>query len=287
MEFQFVTHSISPTLHPPVPHCLLMPAAAPTPIHRASLLFLAFSVMSLCSCKTTKSVLASVSVKPSSFLTHGSELKEDRSRSAFLGNWWTPDETLQAAADATLKLYISPVRIDAVRPMKNYLAKVEFSDKRRQKKLVELASYAQKRFIKAFKDSKNPRFTLVDAPAADAMTLDLHLLEWEPSAFTGFLARETIDLITFPAVGDLLWKPERAATTIEGRLIEPKSLKSVFEFADKEEAKTIIVLPVQEVFPTGQARFAIREWARQFEIMMAKDPAKRLKDSSPIQIWAF
>lgn len=264
-----------------------MPATAPTPIHRASLLLLAFSAISLCSCKTTKSVVASVSVKPSSFLTHGSELKEDRTRSAFLGNWWTSDEKLQAAADATQKLYISPVRIDAVRPMKNYLAKVEFSDKRRQKKLVELASYAQKRFIKAFKDSKNPRFTLVDAPAEDAMTLDLHLLEWEPNAFTGFLARETIDLFTFPAVGDLLWKPQRATTTIEGRLIEPKSAKPVFEFADREEAKTIVVLPVQEVYPTGQARYAIREWARQLEIMMANDPTKRLRDSSPIQIWAF
>jgi hypothetical protein len=265
----------------------MMPAAAPTLIHRASLLLLAFSAMSLCSCKTAQSVLASVSVKPSSFLRHGSQLKEDRSRSAFLGNWWTSDKKLLAAADETKKLYISPVRIDAVRPMKNYLAKVEFSDKRRQKKLVELASYAQKRFIKAFEDSKNPRFTLVDAPAKDAMTLDLHLLEWEPGAFSGFIARETIDLLTFPAVGDLLWKPERAAATIEGRLIEPKSQQPVFEFADKEEAKTIIVLPVQEAFPTGQARYAIREWARQFEIMMTNDPAKRPKDSSPIQIWGF
>jgi hypothetical protein len=265
----------------------MMPAAAPTLIHRACLILLALATSFLCSCKTTKSVFASVSVKPSSFLSHGSELKEDRSRSAFLGNWWTSDKKHQTAAEAIRKLYISPVRIDAVRPMKNYLARVEFSDERRQKKLVELASYAQKRFIKAFKDSKTPRYEIVDAPAEDAMTLDLHLLEWEPAAFSGFLARETIDLITFPAVGDLLWKPERAATTIEGRLIEPKSQKSVFEFADKEEAKTIIVLPVQEAFPTGQARFAIREWARQFEIMTQNDPAKRPKDSSPIQIWGF
>jgi hypothetical protein len=265
----------------------MMPAAAPTLIHRASLLLLAFSAMSLCSCKTAQSVLASVSVKPSSFLRHGSQLKEDRSRSAFLGNWWATDKKLQAAAETIKKLYISPVRIDAVRPMKNYLARVEFSDERRQKKLVELASYAKRRFTKAFKDSKNPRYEIVDAPAKDAMTLDLHLLEWEPAAFSGFIVRETIDLITFPAVGDLLWKPERAATTIEGRLIEPRSRKPVFEFADKEEAKTIIVLPVQEAFPTGQARFAIREWARQFEIMTQNDPAKRPKDSSPIQIWGF
>jgi hypothetical protein len=264
-----------------------MPNAAKTLIRHTSLLLVALAASLLCSCKTAKSVVASVSVKPSAFLTHGSQLKEDRARSAFLGNWWNADKKLQAASEATRKLYISPVRIDAVRPMKNYLAKVEFSDERRQKKLTELASYARKQFSKAFQNTKNPRYEIVDAPAKDAMTLDLHLLEWEPNAFSGFLARETIDLITFPAVGDLIWKPVRAATAIEGRLIEPRSKKPVFEFADKEEAKTVLILPVQEAFPTGQARYAIREWARQFELMTQNDPKKRPKDSSPIQIWAF
>lgn len=263
----------------------MMSAAAKTLILR--LLLALCAAMSLCSCKTAKSVVASVSVKPSAFLTHGDELKEDRSRSAFLGNWWTADKKHQAAAEAVKKLYISPVLIDAVRPMKNYLARAEFSDERRQKKLAELAAYARQRFVKAFKDSKTPRYEIVDAPAKDAMTLDLHLLEWEPNSFTGFLAREGIDLITLPAVGDLIWKPERGSTTIEGRLIEPKSQKPVFEFADREEAKTVIVLPVQETYPTGQARFAIREWARQLELMSRNDPTKKPKDTSPIQIWAF
>lgn len=262
--------------------------AAPSILtRRLHLLVLAFAASVLCSCKTVKSVVATVSVKPSAFLTHGSQLKEDRSRSAFLGNWWTADKGLLAAAEAKKQLYISPVRIDAVRPMKNYLAKVEFSDKRREKKLVELAEYARKRFAKAFRDAKTPRYTIVDAPSPDAMTLDLHILEWEPAALSGFLARETIDLITFPAVGDLLWKPIRAATAIEGRLIEPRSKKPVFEFADKEEAKTIIVLPVQEAYPTGQARFSIREWARQLELLTRNDPEKKPRDSSPIQIWGF
>lgn len=256
-------------------------------MHRLSLLLLALAASLLCSCKTAKSVVASVSVKPSAFLMHGKDLKEDRSKSPFLGNWWTNDKKLQAAADEKTQIYIAPVSIDAVRPMQNYLAKVEFSDKRRQKKLEELAKYAHKKFVSAFKGAKHPRYTVVDAPSKDAMTLDLHLLEWEPNAFTGFIARETIDLLTFPAVGDLIWKPVRASTTIEGRLIEPKSKKPVYEFADKEEAKTIIVIPVQEAYPTGQARFAIREWARQLQLVLHKEPHKKPVDSSPIQLWGF
>lgn len=243
--------------------------------------------LALSSCKTLKSTVASVKVEPSAFLAHGADLKEDRSRSAFLGNWWTPDEKLQAAADTKRQMYIAPVRVDAVRPMKNYLAKLEFSDKRRNGKLDSLATYARQRFIKAFREAKGQRYTIVDEPSKDALTLELHVLEWEPNAFSGFIARETIDLLTFPAVGDLISKPIRGRITLEGRLVEPVSGKPIFEFADKEEAKSLIIIPLQEAYPTGQARFAIREWARQFELLLRQDPEKKPKDSYPIQLWGF
>ena len=241
----------------------------------------------LSSCKTVRSTVASVQVEPSEFVSHGADLKEDRSRSAFLGNWWTPNKKLQAAADAKTQVYVAPVRVDAVRPMKNYLAKMEFSDKRRDAKLDWLAGYARERFIKAFRDNEESRYTVVDEPSKEALTLELHVLEWEPNAFTGFIARETVDLLTFPAVGDLISKPIRGAIAIEGRLIEPVSGKPVYEFADKEEAKSLVIIPIQEVYPTGQARFAIREWAKQFELLLRKDPDKKPKDSYPIQLWGF
>ena len=264
-----------------------MPAFS-TPLIRSAFPWaLACACVALSSCKTLKSTVASVKVEPSAFLTHGDELKEDRSRSSFLGNWWTPDKKLQAAADAATQIYVAPVRVDAVRPMKNYLAKLEFSDKRRDGKLESLATYARQRFIKAFRESKAPRYTVVDEPSKDALQLQLQILEWEPNAFSGFIARETIDLLTFPAVGDLISKPIRGRITLEGRLIEPASEKPVFEFADKEEAKSIIIIPLQEAYPTGQARFAIREWARHFELLLRQDPEKKPKDSYPIQLWGF
>jgi hypothetical protein len=256
-------------------------------MHRLSLLLLALAAPLLCSCKTAKGVVASVSVKPSSFLTHGKELKEDRKVSAFIGNWWTTDEKLRKAAAGKKQIHVAPVCIDSVRPMQNYLSLLEFSDKRRSEKLDGLAKYARERFIKAFKDAKQARFTVADKPSKDALTLELNILEWEPNAFSGFLARETIDLLTLPAVGDLISKPFRGLIAIEGRLIEPRSKKPVYEFADREEAKSLVIIPLQEAYPTGQARFAIREWARQFELLMRDNPKKRPKDSSPIQLWGF
>ncbi len=264
-----------------------MPAAIQTPPTLLRVAAVAFLATALVSCRTSKAVVASTKVKPSDFLEHAAELKEDRNRSPFLGNWWTNDPKLISAAIALRKIYIPPVQIDEVRPMKNVLSKTEFTEERRRKKLDELAKFATEEFKKAFKAAKHTEHEIVDEAAPDALTLQLHILEFEPNAFTGFLARETVDLLTLPAVGDLISKPLRGVITLEGRLLEPKSGKPVFEFADREESKSIIILPVQETYPTGQARFAIREWARQFELLMRDDPGERAKDSSPIRLWAF
>lgn len=239
------------------------------------------------SCRTAKSVVAAVEVDPTSFLSHGSELKEDRKRSPFLGNWWNHDQRVQKAAQQVKQIYIAPVFTDHLRPLKQKLTKLEFSDERRDKKMDVLAEYAREKFIHAFKHAKNSRFTVTDAPAKDVMTLKLSIFEWEPNTVTGLLAREAVDLVTLPMIGDLLAKPARGTIAIEGMLIEPKTGKSFFEFADKEEAKTLFFFFPQELFPSGQAKYAIREWARQFEKLMSTPPDKRIRDSLPIQIIAF
>jgi hypothetical protein len=256
-------------------------------MQRLFFITLLFPALLLCSCSTAKSVLSSTNVKSSSFLQHGGELREDRKRSPFLGNWWTTDAKLHTAFDSMKQIYIAPIKIDAVRPMKNYLSRLEFSNDRRDTKLQALSDYARSRFIKAFRESKKPRFTVVDAPAKDALTLELHILEWEPNSFSGFIAREAVDLLTLPAVGDLISKPLRGVIAIEGRLMEPRSAKPIFEFVDKEEAKSLIIIPLQEAYPTGQARYAIREWAEQFELLSRNDPLDKPKDSFPIQLWGF
>jgi hypothetical protein len=171
--------------------------------------------------------------------------------------------------------------------MKQKLVKLEFSEERRSEKVAVLADYAREKFVSAFKKNKKSRYKVVDEPAKDAMTLKLSIFEWEPNTLTGLALRETVDLLTLPMMGDILAKPARGQVAIEGVLIEPKTKKSFFEFADKEEAKTLFIFFPQEVFPSGQAKHAIREWARQFEKLMSTPPEVRVRDSLPVQFIAF
>ncbi|MDZ4404955.1 DUF3313 family protein [Prosthecobacter sp.] len=253
-------------------------------IRAATVLLLSCLLMS---CRSAKSVVASVHVKPTSFLPHAADLKEDRKRSPFLGNWWNPDPQVQKAAERVQSLYIAPVITDHLRPMRQKLAKMEFSQDRRDEKIQKLTDYARGKFLHAFKSAKKPRFSIVDAPSKDAMTLKLSIIEWEPNTLTGLALREAVDLVTLPMVGDLLAKPARGQIAIEGVLVEPKTGKPVYEFADKEEAKTLFIFFPQELFPSGQAKYAIREWARQFEKLMSTPPDKKIRDSMPFQIIAF
>lgn len=255
-----------------------------TLIRATVLLFLPWALMS---CRTAKSVVAAVEVKPTSFLSHGSELKENRRRSPFLGNWSNPDKGVQEAAAKVQKLYIAPVVADELRPMRQIGTRMEFSPRRRDRKVENLLAYTHEKFTKAFQARKGARFAIVEAPAKDAMTLRLSLIEWEPNTYSGLLMREAIDLVTLPMVGSVLGKPARGMIAIQGMLVEPKTGKSVFEFADKEEAKTLFFFFPQELFPSGQAKYAIREWARQFEKLMRTPDTVKVWDSPPFQIIAF
>lgn len=239
------------------------------------------------SCRTAKSVLGAVNVKPTGFLPHGAELKEDRKRSPFIGNWWNKDPQVQTAAEQVKSIYIAPVVADQLRPMQQKFTKLEFSDKRREDKMQSLLVYAHEKFVRVFKSNKKSRFTVVDAPSKDAMTLKLSIIEWEPNTYSGLAVREAVDLVTLPMMGSVFSKPARGKIAVEGVLVEPKTGKSFFEFADKEEAKSLFFFFPQELFPSGQAKYAIREWARQFEKLMSTPSEKRVKDSWPFQIIAF
>ncbi len=256
-------------------------------IHRLLKGAMLLLALALASCRTAKSVVAAVEVKPSTFLEHAGELKEVRKRSPFLGNWWNPDKKMAEALEKARKIYIAPVLHSHVRPMEGIIPKIEYGSWRRDRNLPSLAKYTRKKFIQVFKEAKNPRFAVVDEPDKEAVTLELSLLEWVPNTYTGFTVREVVDWVTFDGVAAVTLKGTRGLIAIEGRLLEPKSGKSLFEFADKEIGKTVLILPIQEFFPSGQAHFAITEWAKQLEELFRTKSDVKVKDSFPVVLWNY
>ena len=251
------------------------------------LLLLCGALVPLCSCRSAKSVVEAVEVKPSSFLTHARELKEDRKRSPFIGNWWSTDKKLLAAADKCRKIYIAPVVYDKMRPDNSLVSKIEHNAGWRRRHLPALAEYTRTKFVEAFRKAKDPRYVMVDAPAADALTVELSLLEWGPNTYTGFISRQVVDIFTLNFGGEVLMRNTRGYTAIEGRVVEPRSKLPVFEFADKEYAKLVIILSIQDMRHYGQSHFAVNEWAAQLEKLLRAKQGEKVSGSSPVVFFNY
>ncbi|WP_395739272.1 DUF3313 family protein [Prosthecobacter sp.] len=252
-----------------------------------ALVLLANMAAVLSSCRTAKSVVEAVEVQPSSFLTHAKDLKEDRKHSPFLGNWWNRDKSVLAAADRCRKIYVAPVLYANVRPDKTLVAAVEHDAGWRRRRLPVLAGYMKDQFEAAFSKAKEPRYAVVQAPAADALTLELNLLEWGPNTYTGVITRQAVDFFTFNVGGEVALRNTRGYMAIEGRVVEPKSKQPVFEFADKEYAKVVILISIQDFRRYGQAHFAVKEWAAQLEKLLRSRAGERVADSSPAVLFNY
>lgn len=251
------------------------------------LLLLGILSVSLDSCSTVKNVFAATKVQPSSFLTHGKELKQDRKRSPFIGNWWSTDKKLLAAADRCRKIYIAPVVYANIRADRTVVSRVEHTAAWRTRHLPELAQYTRTQFEKAFRKAKNPRYAVVDAPARDALTLELSLLEWGPNTYTGLMVREVVGLLTFEMGTGAVMRNTRGYIAIEGRLVEPRTHQPVFEFADKEYGKIVLIISLQDFRRSGQANAAVKQWATQLEKLLRAKPGEKVRDSLPFVILNF
>ena len=264
-----------------------MTTAPPLPPSRWLMLLLGCMAVSLCSCRTAKSVVEAVEVKPSSFLTHAKELKEDRKRSTFIGNWWSTDKTLLAAAERCRKIYVAPMVYEHVRPDPSMVAKVEHNTGWRKRQLPVLAKYTHDKFVDAFRKAKDPRYVVVDAPEADALTLELNLLEWGPNTYTGLIARQAVDLFTLNVGGEAMMRNTRGYMAIEGRVVEPRSRQPIFEFADKRYAQVVLIISFQDMRRKGQAHYVVQQWAAQLEKRLRAKPGDKVSDNSPILLWNF
>lgn len=150
-----------------------------------------------------------------------------------------------------------------------------------------MAQYIRTKFGDAFRKAKDPRYAVVDAPAADALTLQLSLLEWGPNTYTGVLSRQVVDFFTFNVGGEATMRNTRGYMAIEGRVVEPRSRQPVFEFADKEYAKIVLLISIQDFRRNGQAYFAVKEWAAQLEKLLRAKPGEKVSDSLPAVLFNY
>ncbi|MFT5106453.1 MAG: hypothetical protein ACI8XO_002745 [Verrucomicrobiales bacterium] len=203
-------------------------------------------------------------------------------RSPFLRTWTNPKREERALSAANTEIYIAPVDTKDLRPIGKKMAARQYQRWDRERPVREIAQKMRDEFARTFRDSPRPRYRLVDRPSPQSVTLQLSLVELDPTSTTGNAARKGASLAVGPIAG-LAGIFTAGAIAVEGRLIDSSKGWSIFEFADREKDK-MTFWNLRDFKAYGHGEVAIKEWAGQFE-ETTRNP--NWKDMGDARIWTL
>jgi hypothetical protein len=220
-------------------------------------------------------------VEPSHFFEMPYLAQDGGKHLPFQKVWTTPDRQVLAEGMKKRKLYIAPVTLAYLRPVKKALAEQELAwGVRRQEAAV--AQRLREEFLSAFRHSPRPLYRLATQPSADTLTLQLALIELQPTSPKGNAAMSVLKFVVTPfaALGRYFTKGNIA---IEGKVLLSGTGRAYFQFADNEQDK-LTLINMRDFQPYGHAVNTMREWARQFEEMTRAPRGSRVRDSSVLTL---
>lgn len=228
-------------------------------------------------CATTNKVLKAAPAENSGFLENADQMAENRARAPFHRMWVDPTYS----ANDYGSIEVAKVNTEFVEEQSTW-AKTTVRQFHIHDDLKMIAGEFHDIVVDKFKESKENRFAVVDAPRGDTMILELAVTQLVPNkAFLGAigLAAWAAPLPVGVPVGILATFADDGWMAIEGRVRDAKSGKVIAMFADREAAKTRVV-DVEAVTWYGQARESMNDWADQF-VLLANTPRDvTVEDSS-------
>lgn len=232
----------------------------------------------LCSsCQSTNQLLKAGAAKPSPFLEHQAQMTTYRDRLPFHKFWWPADRSAINRASKQTCIYIAPVRLDFLRPIKKPLPRKEVEAGSIVRREREMAFLLRNEFGRAFLRSPTARYRLATHPRPDSVTLELALVELNPTSPKGNAVKTGLKFVVGPIAG-LGSYFTQGNIAIEGKLRNTSTGELLFEFADNQSDK-MTFYSVRDFKPYGHATHTIEEWAKQFEEFTRTPANVRVKPS--------
>ncbi len=239
----------------------------------------------LASCGSTNRLLKAKPAPLSPFFEQPEQALDSRKKLAFHKVWKTQDKEVEAIAVKKQRLYIAPVNLEHLRPVKKILVRNEISWGSIDRRENEMALKLRNEFAKAYVNSPNPRYIIVKQPGPDTLTLELAIVELNPTSPKGNAVKTALKFVVGPVAG-LGGYFTKGNMAIEGRVRDSKSGKLFFQFADNEADK-MTFYSLRDFTPYGHAGYAIRKWAEQFELMTRSEPGRKLKDTYALTLMPY
>ncbi len=238
-------------------------------------------LIALPSCSSTSRLLKAGVVEPSPFFEQPWLAQNGGAQLPFQKVWTTPDRRLLAEGMKLRKLFIAPVSLAYLRPMTRTLSKqeVRWGGQRQE---AAVARRLREEFTAAFHNSPRPLYQMADRPGPGTLTLQLALIELQPTSPKGNAVMSVLKFAVTPfaALGRFFTKGNIA---IEGKVQMPGTGRAFFQFADNEQDK-LTFLNTRDFQPYGHAVNTIHDWAVQFEAVTRAPRGMKVPDSNPMTL---
>ena len=232
---------------------------------------------SLCSCQTSNRLLHAKKVPLSPFIEQPHVMTPARQRVPFHLIWRNFDRDVQWRVVKKTEIYIAPVTLRHLRPVKKALVKKEIQQGTVKRDESRMAQVLRAKFANAFIHAPAPRYKLTMSPTANSVTLEMAIVELNPTSPTGNVVKTAAKFFVGPlaGLGGIFTKGNIA---IEGKVRNSATKELIFQFADNEADK-ITLYTLRDYKPYGHATVAMDEWAAQFEEFTRTMPNHRVAES--------
>ncbi len=246
---------------------------------RALLTLLTLGTLSACG--TVRTWVKASPARPSAFVERPELMRRMAPDAAFQFEWRQPDPQVVRRAQGRRELYIAPVTLAYLRPMTVGVTKLKQTQSaERDAGAPKIARYAHDEFMRAFQQAVAPRYRVVNRPAPGTLTLELAVVELNPTKVGTNAGKLAAKLLLGPvgSVGGLVVKGS-GNVAIEGKLRLSETGQTVFQFADNESDK-LTFYSLRDFAPYGHAMVAVDEWAQQFEALTRSSPGQTVEDAT-------
>ena len=228
------------------------------------------------------------------FLPHGEQLVEMTERAPFNGIFVSDPLRFDQAIATRRKLAVLPVNSKFAEARINESDLPASVKRQRVEELHEMARYLRERLKNSLSEyvpmdgqavpgqaSGEAWFTIEDTPSADALVIELALVEVVPTN-PGINVVATVGGFLVPG-GGLVRLLGTGSVAIEGLVRDGSTSEVIFEFKDREADKTT-PFSVKDFQQYAHARETIDEWSMQLTEIVATPSTHMVDDSSPLSI---
>ena len=226
-------------------------------------------------CATSSSGLKAKTLPTSAFLHDAGSLKPHRERAPFNALWVSPK--FEAVRGNYRGISIAPVTTQYLREVDRPLVTMMEGPKAKDRPVAQTAEVVRNEFSTAFRNAPGGRYQLVSGKGRGVLTLELALVELNPTNVVG-------NAVKYGAPGGAAMAPAtKGNCALEGKLRDSLTGEVLLSFADNEQDKFGLI-SLRDFSSYGHARSSIKDWAKQFAELLRTPASHKVQDSSTISL---